>query len=328
LITVNNITKRFGQYAALHGVDLTIQPGEFIALLGPSGSGKTTLLRIIAGLEYQDSGQVLFDGEDVSHRKVADRGVGFVFQQYALFRHMTVAENVAFGLTVRRRKSGLSRGQIREKALELLRLVQLEGLAERLPAQLSGGQRQRVALARALAIEPKLLLLDEPFGALDARVRKDLRRWLRDLHRQMGLTSIFVTHDQEEALELADRVVVMNKGRIEQIGTPEEIYSNPATAFVSHFVGETNLLPGAAGEYHVRPHEIAIVGAGEPDAETVTVDNVFRKGAVWRVEARATATGLLIEIDHDANLPAPQPGETIHIRAHRNRNFQPEGDQK
>jgi sulfate transport system ATP-binding protein len=328
VITVSNITKRFGQYPALHGVDLTIQPGEFIALLGPSGSGKTTLLRIIAGLEYQDSGQVLFDGEDVSHRKVADRGVGFVFQQYALFRHMSVAENVAFGLTVRRRKSGLSRGAIREKALELLRLVQLEGLAERLPAQLSGGQRQRVALARALAIEPKLLLLDEPFGALDARVRKDLRRWLRELHRQMGLTSIFVTHDQEEALELADRVVVMNKGRIEQIGTPEEIYSNPATAFVSHFVGETNLLPAASGEYHVRPHEIAIVGAGEPDAETVTVDNVFRKGAVWRVEARATGTGLLIEIDHDARLPAPQPGETIHIRAHRNRNFQPEGDQK
>ena len=328
MITVSNITKRFGQYPALHGVDLTIQPGEFIALLGPSGSGKTTLLRIIAGLEYQDAGQVLFQGEDVSHRKVAYRGVGFVFQQYALFRHMTVAENVAFGLSVRRRKSGLSRTHIREKALELLRLVQLEGLAERLPAQLSGGQRQRVALARALAIEPKLLLLDEPFGALDARVRKDLRRWLRELHRQMGLTSIFVTHDQEEALELADRVVVMNKGRIEQIGTPEEIYSNPATAFVSHFVGETNLLPAANGEYHVRPHEIAIVGAGEPEAEAVTVGNVFRKGAVWRVEARTTATGLLIEIDHDASLPAPQPGETIHIRAHRNRKFQPEGDQQ
>ena len=261
MINLTNITKRFGQYPALHGIDLSIRPGEFIALLGPSGSGKTTVLRIMAGLEFQDSGEVRLDGVDVSSLKVADRGVGFVFQHYALFRHMSVADNVAFGLTVRRNKSRgktrNSRRDIRARADELLRLVQLDGMGRRYPAQLSGGQRQRVALARALAVEPKLLLLDEPFGALDAQVRKDLRRALRDLHQQMGLTSVFVTHDQEEALELADRVVVMNAGRIEQIGTPDEIYAAPATPFVSHFVGETNLLPGSLfgrghGDLHVR----------------------------------------------------------------------------
>jgi sulfate transport system ATP-binding protein len=229
MIELTNITKRFGDYPALHGIDLQIKPGEFIALLGPSGSGKTTLLRIIAGLEFQDSGEVRLDGIDVSNVKVAERHVGFVFQHYALFRHMSVADNVAFGLTVRRAKKRLSRKDIRARAEELLKLVQLEGLGSRYPAQLSGGQRQRVALARALAVEPKLLLLDEPFGALDAQVRKDLRRALRDLHRQVGLTSVFVTHDQEEALELADRVVVMNHGRIEQIGTADEIYIAPAT---------------------------------------------------------------------------------------------------
>jgi sulfate ABC transporter ATP-binding protein len=245
LIELRNITKRFGDYPALHGVDLAIAPGEFIALLGPSGSGKTTLLRIIAGLEFQDGGAVLFDGEDVSARPVAERGVGFVFQHYALFRHMSVTANVAFGLTVRRRKSGLSARDRRARADELLRLVQLDGMGDRYPAQLSGGQRQRVALARALAVEPKLLLLDEPFGALDARVRKDLRRALRDLHRRMGLTSVFVTHDQEEALELADRVVVMNQGRIEQIGPPNELYHNPKTRFVAGFIGSPamNFLP-------------------------------------------------------------------------------------
>ena len=327
MIAIENIAKRFGTYPALHGVDLHVDPGEFIALLGPSGSGKTTLLRIIAGLEHQDAGRVLFAGEDVSNTPVADRGVGFVFQHYALFRHMSVAENVGFGHTVRRRANKLSRRQIRERAEELLRLVQLEGLGDRLPAQLSGGQRQRVALARALAIEPRLLLLDEPFGALDARVRKDLRRWLKDLHRQVGLTSIFVTHDQEEALELADRVVVMNHGRIEQIGTPEEIYTHPATAFVSHFVGETNLLPGPGGERHIRPHELVIIPPGEADGEAFTVANVFRKGAVWRVEGLLGDTGHFVEIDHDATLPAPSPGETIHIRARHSRVFHKHGNQ-
>jgi sulfate/thiosulfate transport system ATP-binding protein len=315
LIKVQNITKRFGDFPALHGIDLEIQPGEFIALLGPSGSGKTTLLRIIAGLEFQDSGQVLFDGEDVSDRKVADRGVGFVFQHYALFKHMTVAENVAFGLSVRKRRDRPSKAGRHTRAEELLRLVQLDGLGKRYPAQLSGGQRQRVALARALAVEPKLLLLDEPFGALDAKVRKDLRRWLRDLHRQMGLTSIFVTHDQEEALELADRVVVMDHGRIEQVGSPEQVYMEPVTPFVSTFVGETNQLPGGL---HVRPHDIEIV---TDSGDSVLVDNVFRKGGVWRVEGTVTSSGCVVEIDLDASQPAPAPGDNIQIRPRRSKVF-------
>ena len=316
MIRVQNITKTFGSFAALKGVDLEIQPGEFIALLGPSGSGKTTLLRIIAGLDFQDDGHVFFDDEDVSERKVADRGVGFVFQHYALFRHMTVAENIAFGLSVRKRGQRPSKADRRARADELLRLVQLEGLGDRYPAQLSGGQRQRVALARALAVEPQLLLLDEPFGALDAKVRKDLRRWLRDLHKQMGLTSIFVTHDQEEALELADRVVVMDHGEIEQIGTPEQVYMEPATPFVSHFVGETNLLPNGV---HVRPHDLAIVTDG---GEPVRVDNVFRKAGVWRVEGTlASETACLVEIDLDAGTEPPAIGATIHVQPRRARQF-------
>ncbi|WP_395397379.1 sulfate/molybdate ABC transporter ATP-binding protein [Novosphingobium sp. BL-8A] len=311
MIRVENITKRFGDYAALHGIDLEIQPGEFIALLGPSGSGKTTLLRIIAGLEFQDEGHVYFDGEDVSHIPVGRRNVGFVFQQYALFKHMTVADNVAFGLNVRKAKNRPKKTEIRDRAEELLRIVQLEGLGGRYPGQLSGGQRQRVALARALAIEPSLLLLDEPFGALDAKVRKDLRRWLRDLHKQMGLTSIFVTHDQEEALELADRVVVMDHGRIDQIGTPEQVYMEPATAFVSHFVGETNRLPDGR---HVRPHDIAIVSEG---GQALAVDNVFRKGSAWRVEGRLAASETVVEIDIDANEIPPTIGQTVRIEARR-----------
>ncbi|TCM20796.1 sulfate transport system ATP-binding protein [Novosphingobium sp. PhB165] len=315
MIRVQNITKRFGDYAALHGIDLEIQPGEFIALLGPSGSGKTTLLRIIAGLEFQDEGHVYFDGEDVSDIPVGRRKVGFVFQQYALFRHMTVADNVAFGLNVRKSKTRPKKAEIKARADELLRIVQLDGLGGRYPGQLSGGQRQRVALARALAIEPSLLLLDEPFGALDAKVRKDLRRWLRDLHKQMGLTSIFVTHDQEEALELADRVVVMDHGRIDQVGTPEEVYMEPATAFVSHFVGETNRLPDGR---HVRPHDIAIVAEG---GDAVAVDNVFRKGSAWRVEGRLADSNAIIEIDVDTNQVPPSVGQTVRIEARRSRTF-------
>jgi sulfate transport system ATP-binding protein len=323
LITVNDVSKRFGDFPALHGIDLKIEPGEFIALLGPSGSGKTTLLRIIAGLEFQDGGQVLFNGEDVSEIGVGDRGVGFVFQHYALFRHMTVAENVAFGLNVKKRRLRPKRAAIRARAEELLRLVKLDGLGDRFPGQLSGGQRQRVALARALAIEPKLLLLDEPFGALDAKVRKDLRRWLRELHQQMGLTSIFVTHDQEEALELADRVVVMDHGKIEQIGTPEEVYMEPATPFVGDFVGETNRLPG---DLHVRPHDLEIVEQG---GEPVVVDNVFRKGGVWRIEGvlegGAELDRRVVEIDLDADQPAPAIGSTIQIRPTRSKTFTPNG---
>jgi len=314
LIRVNNLTKRFDDVSVLRDISLSVEPGEFIALLGPSGSGKTTLLRIIAGLEFQDEGEVLVDGRDVSGLSVRDRQVGFVFQHYALFRHMTVAQNVGFGLSVRKRNRPPKR-EIEARAQELLRLVQLDGLGKRYPSQLSGGQRQRVALARALAIEPKLLLLDEPFGALDAKVRKDLRRWLRDLHRQMGLTSIFVTHDQEEALELADRVVVMDHGVIEQIGTPEEIYMEPATPFVSHFVGETNHLPDGL---HVRPHDLRIVEEG---GEAVLVDNVFRKGGVWRVEGVLSGTGEIVEIDLDAGSPAPQPGATIRVQPLRSKSF-------
>lgn len=240
-IEINHITKKFGDFTALKDVHFQVKKGELVALLGPSGSGKTTLLRIIAGLETADSGSILFHGDDVSDQKVRDRKVGFVFQHYALFRHMTVFDNVAFGLKVRPRHLRPTDRQIKTTVLRLLKLVRLEGLTRRYSAQLSGGQRQRVALARALAIEPKTLLLDEPFGSLDAKVRKELRQWLRDLHDKLKMTSIFVTHDQEEALEVADRIVVMNEGRIEQTGTPDEVYHHPATPFVYQFLGNVNL---------------------------------------------------------------------------------------
>jgi sulfate/thiosulfate transport system ATP-binding protein len=231
-IEVRNIRKNFGSFVALDNVSLDIPTGELVALLGPSGSGKTTLLRIIAGLELPDGGEVRFDSEEATNRSVRDRNVGFVFQHYALFKHMTVFENVAFGLRVRPRRIRPPEDQIRAKVHDLLKLVQLDWSGDRYPSQLSGGQRQRIALARALAVEPKVLLLDEPFGALDAKVREELRRWLRRLHDELHVTSIFVTHDQEEALELANRVVVLNDGKIEQTGTPEELYHNPATPFV------------------------------------------------------------------------------------------------
>jgi sulfate transport system ATP-binding protein len=240
-IEARNVTKRFANFVALNDVTLHVPAGELVALLGPSGSGKTTLLRVVAGLESPDNGTVLFDGEETTYRSVQDRGVGFVFQHYALFRHMTVFDNVAFGLTVKPRSQRPSSEQIRAKVTGLLKLVQLDWLANRFPSQLSGGQRQRVALARALAVEPKVLLLDEPFGSLDAKVRQELRRWLRRLHDEIHVTSIFVTHDQEEALEVADRVVVMNAGRIEQEGRPDEVYHHPANAFVYHFLGNLNL---------------------------------------------------------------------------------------
>ena len=242
-IEVRNIVKKFGAFAALDDVDLKVADGELLALLGPSGSGKTTLLRIIAGLDWPDSGEVTFDGEDALAARRRERQVGFVFQHYALFRHMTVFENVAFGLRVQPRAVRKDEASIRARVKELLDLVQLDWLSDRYPSQLSGGQRQRIALARALAIEPRILLLDEPFGALDAKVRKELRQWLRSLHSEINMTSIFVTHDQEEALEVANRVVVMDKGRIEQIGTPGEVYDHPATAFVHGFIGESIVLP-------------------------------------------------------------------------------------
>src|SRR4051812_771156 len=279
-IEIRNVTKRYGDLAVCDNLSLDVPAGELVALLGPSGSGKTTLLRIIAGLEVPDAGSVLFHGEDATNKEVRDRNVGFVFQHYALFGHMTIAENVAFGLRVRPRATRPSEREIKAKVADLLKLVQLDWLADRHPHQLSGGQRQRVALARALAVEPKVLLLDEPFGALDAKVRKELRRWLRRLHDEMHVTSVFVTHDQEEAMEVADRVVVMNAGRIEQQGVPDQVYDHPATPFVLQFLGDVNLFhgrfghapgsPGASGELpggsaqadevtFVRPHELEVV---------------------------------------------------------------------
>ncbi len=240
-IEIQGLVKKFGDFTALKKIDLKIETGELVALLGPSGSGKTTLLRIIAGLALADEGKVLLRGDDVVDQNARERRVGFVFQHYALFRHMTVFDNVAFGLNVRPRKLRPSAKEINDKVHGLLRLVRLEGMAKRYPSQLSGGQRQRIALARALAIEPKVLLLDEPFGALDARVRQELRKWLRDLHDKLHMTSVFVTHDQEEALEVANRIVVMNEGRIEQIGTPDEVYHQPANPFVYNFLGNVNL---------------------------------------------------------------------------------------
>ena len=250
-IEIRNVSKQFGDFQALRDVSLDIQSGELIALLGPSGCGKTTLLRIIAGLETPDVGSIHFSGEDTTDVHVRERNVGFVFQHYALFRHMTVFENVAFGLRVKPRSQRPSEAQIRDKVMSLLKLVQLDWIADRFPSQLSGGQRQRIALARALAVEPKVLLLDEPFGALDAKVRKELRRWLRHLHDELRVTSIFVTHDQEEALEVADRVVVINQGRIEQEGTPQQVWDNPATPFVYGFLGDVNLFKGRASDGRV-----------------------------------------------------------------------------
>ena len=243
-IQVKNIDKHFGNFHALQDISLDFPEGELVALLGPSGCGKTSLLRIIAGLESADSGHVLLEGQDATDVHVRHRQVGFVFQHYALFRHMTVFDNVAFGLRVRPRKTRPSEAEIKKKVTRLLDLVQLGFLADRYPAQLSGGQRQRIALARALAVEPRVLLLDEPFGALDAKVRKELRRWLRNLHDELHITSIFVTHDQEEALEVADQIVVMNKGQVEQIGTPREVYDYPASPFVFDFLGQANRFDG------------------------------------------------------------------------------------
>jgi sulfate transport system ATP-binding protein len=344
-ITVTGIRKSFGTFPALHGIDLEARPGEFLALLGPSGSGKTTLLRIIAGLEFPDAGTVSFDGVDVTDQAVTDRGVGFVFQQYALFKHMTVADNIAFGLNVRKRRHRPARAEINRRVAELLDLVQLGGLGGRYPAQLSGGQRQRVALARALAVEPRILLLDEPFGALDAKVRKDLRRWLRDLHDRMGLTSIFVTHDQEEALELADRVVVMDHGVIEQIAEPDQVYQDPASAFVFDFVGESNRLrvnisggrvrfgdlhldvdarghADGEAELFFRPHDSAIVS--NAPALPAIVSLARPNGGATRIEARVEGLDQPLEIDFSGDNP-PRVGDHITVAPTRSRLFASRG---
>jgi len=308
-IEVLSLSKQFGTFTALRDVSLQVQSGELLALLGPSGSGKTTLLRVIAGLESADSGQVLFHGKDATNQHVRERQVGFVFQHYALFRNITIFENVAFGLRVRPKEFRPSKTEIRERVMELLHLVQLDWLADRYPHQLSGGQRQRIALARALAVEPKVLLLDEPFGALDAKVRKELRSWLRRLHDDMHITSVFVTHDQEEALEVSDRVVVMNEGRIEQIGTPDEVYEQPASPFVYEFLGNVNLFHGRlhrgrawigdlevdapehaeaeemAAIAYVRPHEIEVERTRNGEAALAAqIVHVLSVGPIVRLE--------------------------------------------
>jgi sulfate transport system ATP-binding protein len=275
-ITVEGASKRFGDFQALNDVSIDVPDGSLTALLGPSGSGKSTLLRAIAGLETLDGGRVLIEDEDVSKKPTQKREVGFVFQHYAAFKHMTVFENVAFGLKIRK----WDKVKISDRVHELLRLVQLDGLADRYPSQLSGGQRQRMALARALAVEPQVLLLDEPFGALDAKVRKDLRTWLRRLHDEMHVTTIFVTHDQEEAMDVAGQLVVMNEGRVEQSGTADELYEQPATEFVMSFVGEVNRL----GEHYVRPHDMSVVLDRDEGAEEAMVQRIVALGFEIRVE--------------------------------------------
>ena len=341
-IEIRDVTKRFGDFTALERVNLDVKSGELVALLGPSGSGKTTLLRIIAGLEWPDDGQVMFDGSDALSRSVRERHVGFVFQHYALFRHMSVFENIAFGLRVRPRPARMSEEKIREKVHELLDLVQLKWLAGRYPSQLSGGQRQRIALARALAIEPRVLLLDEPFGALDAKVRKELRRWLRTLHEDIHVTSVFVTHDQEEALEVADRVVVMDRGRIEQVGAPADVHDRPASAFVHEFIGESVVVPvtvedrkvkvqgraieldaqGAANgtaRLFVRPYEIDVVPAANAALSGI-IKRLHGLGAARRVEVQLSAPEALVEIDTPRN-QVLSVGDTIGLKPQRYRIF-------
>jgi len=333
-IDVIGVRKGFGAHPALLGVDLRIRRGELVALLGPSGSGKTTLLRVIAGLEIPDSGKVTMGGQETANVSIQNRGVGFVFQNYALFKHMTVFDNIAYGLVIRPAVRRLPKAQIRERVSSLLELVQLGGLERRYPAQLSGGQRQRVALARALAIEPKVLLLDEPFGALDAKVRKDLRRWLREIHRKTGQTTIFVTHDQDEALELAERVAILNKGRIEQVGSPDDIYDRPATAFVASFVGEAIALDlliqngraalGAQSfklrqhsqqdgpaRLFVRPKSVRIVEPGEGDLAAIAT-SVRRTASGRRVEIQLAGVADLVEIELEDGKTL-RPGEPIEI---------------
>ena len=304
-IEIRNVNKHFGTFHALRDVNLDIESGELLALLGPSGCGKTTLLRIIAGLETPDTGSILFSGEDTTDVHVRDRNVGFVFQHYALFRHMTVFENVAFGLRVKPRAERPSDAQIKQKVTDLLKLVQLDWIADRYPSQLSGGQRQRIALARALAVEPKVLLLDEPFGALDAKVRKELRRWLRRLHDELHVTSIFVTHDQEEALEVADRVVLMNQGVIEQVGSPQQVWDHPASPFVYGFLGDVNLFHGRAHEGLLHLGDVAIDSPEHASAQNAQAFayvrphdlDVHRYQAGHELDAAGRPQGIVVRLD-------------------------------
>ncbi|MBU6386463.1 MAG: sulfate ABC transporter ATP-binding protein [Planctomycetes bacterium] len=311
-VEVRQVNKTFGSYKALQDVSLKVNSGELVALLGPSGSGKTTLLRMIAGMEVPDrsqnseEGKILFFNQDVAKWSVSQRQVGFVFQHYALFKHMSVFENIAFGLRVRPRGQRPSNAQIHDRVKQLLQLIQLEGFGDRFPMQLSGGQRQRVALARALAIEPKVLLLDEPFGALDAKVRQKLREWLRRLHEQMHTTTILVTHDQEEALEVADRVVVMNQAKIEQIGTPEEVFHRPASEFVIDFLGSVNVFSGRSSEtlkgeskVYVRPHELQI--------SRNSIDHTSISGQVQKIHRAGASAKVFVQTDNDQKVRVDVP---------------------
>jgi sulfate/thiosulfate transport system ATP-binding protein len=314
-IEVHNVSKRFGTFNALSNINLEIPSGELVALLGPSGSGKTTLLRIIAGLEFGDTGSVSFDGADITEHTARERRVGFVFQHYALFRHMSVFENIAFGLRVRPRQFRPTEAAIRSKVNELLKLIQLENLARRYPSQLSGGQRQRVALARALAVEPSVLLLDEPFGSLDAKVRQELRRWLRQLHDEIHITSVFVTHDQEEALEVADQVVVMNQGRIEQIGSPDEVYNHPASPFVYNFLGNVNLFHGRIDERQPVIHEKATGQVVYVRPHLLEIDREPNGGSHFRAHIKhINAAGPLVKVD-----AITEWGDPVHIQVSQER---------
>ncbi len=316
-IDVRNVSKSFNGFQALEDVSLSVPDGSLTALLGPSGGGKSTLLRVIAGLEVADAGEVLFSGEAVTNMPAQERGVGFVFQHYAAFKHMTVRENIAFGLRIRKRP----KSEVRDRVDELLALVHLGGWAERYPAQLSGGQRQRMALARALAVQPRVLLLDEPFGALDATVRKELRDWLRKLHDEVHVTTIFVTHDQEEALEVAQQVAVINAGRIEQTGTPDDLYERPSNPFVMGFVGPVSRL----GETWVRPHDIEILEDAEEDAQQALVERVARVGFEVRVEAvlgDGTPVPILVTRQQADELELCA-GQIVWLRVHRAREFAP-----
>lgn len=344
-IQIKEVSKTFGSFEALKNINLDIQTGELVALLGPSGSGKTSLLRIIAGLEASDQGVILFGNEEMTHIRTTERKVGFVFQHYALFKHMTVFDNVAYGLRVRSKSERPSKKAIKEKVTELLSLVKLEAFADRYPSQLSGGQRQRVALARALAVEPKVLLLDEPFGALDAKVRKELRRWLRRLHDEFHITSIFVTHDQEEALDVADRIVVMNEGKIEQIGSPEEVYEQPNSPFVYDFLGNVNVFHGrledgkwrngqAAGTNHqealayVRPHDV-LIEREKPAADAVQakVVHVHTVGRTVHIELKQVEEDRFLEAELTKERYLElgiQTGEIYFIRPNQLKVFVPE----
>ncbi len=336
-IHIQSISKTFGSTQALQSIDLQVRTGDLIALVGPSGSGKTTLLRILAALEQPDpgSGSIRFFGNEVSHLTARERKVGMVFQHYALFRHMTVFENIAFGLKILRKSQRPDKSIIRDKVMHLLSLVQLEGFHNRLPSQLSGGQRQRIALARALAVEPQILLLDEPFGALDAKVRKDLRKWLRQFHEKMQLTTVFVTHDQEEALELADEVVVMNKARIEQVGDPQVVFDYPSSPFVIEFMGNVNRLeglrttqhPAPSHQVYVRPHDIEILEpeSASKDGKSARILHLFSAGSFARVSLEMLETGDLLDAEisrAELDRLGVAIGDTVQIRFRHIRLFQ------